>query len=45
MSVLWGFPALPVLGAVARLALLDTVNPKTRSSFTLLVLKVALVTF
>ena len=25
MSVLWGFPALPVLGAVARLALLDYV--------------------
>ena len=35
--VLPGF--LPVLGAVARLALLDTVNPNTRSSFTLLVLE------
>ena len=30
---------LPVLGAVARLALLETVNPRTLSSFTLLVLK------
>ena len=44
-GVVWSFPAYgsPVLGAVARLALLATVSPKTRSSFTLLVLEIALV--